>query len=138
MNKQHETSEKPAFEQQRLDLWLYISRFYKTRKLASVAVTAGHVKVNRSKGKPGKLVRVGDNLTIRKNQQNYAVQISAFAAKRPGATLAQTLYAETESSKNLRLQQQELAKYNHAGLRFSQSKPDKHNRRRLVEVKQQL
>jgi ribosome-associated heat shock protein Hsp15 len=135
MNSQRDPTENSPPHQQRLDQWLHTSRFFKTRKLAAQSILAGHIRVNNIKGKPGKFVRIGDSLTIRKNQQSYCITISGVCRNRPSAALAQSLYLESNESRVLREQNLLLHKQNHAAIRFDRNKPDKRERRQRLEVK---
>ncbi|MGI9319691.1 MAG: S4 domain-containing protein, partial [bacterium] len=55
-----------ADQGQRLDIWLWVSRFYKSRKVATDAVKGGHVWVNKKRGKPSRIVRVNDEIRIKR------------------------------------------------------------------------
>ena len=56
---------------QRLDKWLWAARFFKTRILASEAVSGGKVHLNGSRVKPGRLMKEGDQLHITKGHLEY-------------------------------------------------------------------
>ena len=53
-------------EEVRLDKWLWAARFFKTRSLAAGAITSGKVEINGDRAKPGRIVRLGDKLNIRR------------------------------------------------------------------------
>ncbi len=91
----------------RIDKWLWAARFFKTRSLASQAVSGGHVDVNGSRVKPARAVQAGDLLAIRRDQIQWTVQVLAVSDRRGPATVARTLYAETEASIAKRERQQE-------------------------------
>ena len=48
----------------RVDKWLWAARFFKSRTLAAAACDGGKVDVNDQGGKPSRMVRPGDRLTI--------------------------------------------------------------------------
>jgi len=134
--KQRIGKNKPPL-QQRLDSWLWVSRFYKNRKLAASAVIAGHVRVNDSKSKPGKTVKIGDQLTIHKSRQHYCIIISKLSPTRQGAPEAQSLYEEPGWSREKIDQSNLLFRNNMLGLQYDRNKPGKRDRQKMVKVKQQ-
>ncbi len=86
----------------RVDKWLWAARFYKTRGLATAAIEGGKVQVNGQRVKPSRLLRPGDSLTIRRDLEVMTVQVNALTERRGPATVAQTLYTETEESQAAR------------------------------------
>ncbi len=124
--------------QQRLDTWLWASRFFKTRKLATAAVSAGHVLVNKHKGKPGKTIEAGDLLEIKRNHYNHTVYVRQLTAKRVGAVAAAELFEELQWSIEQREQEIQLNKNNARGLKFDRRKPSKRERQSMVKIKQQM
>ncbi len=48
----------------RLDKWLWHTRFYKSRSLASAAINGGKVHLNAERVKPAHRVRVGDRVSL--------------------------------------------------------------------------
>ncbi|MEW6289241.1 MAG: RNA-binding S4 domain-containing protein [Thermodesulfobacteriota bacterium] len=89
-------------EKVRIDKWLWAARFYKTRTMAAAAVTGGHVHVNGARVKAARAVAVGDELRIVRNEEEFVVMVQALSGKRGPATVARTLYEETEESKAAR------------------------------------
>ncbi|MBX2868931.1 MAG: RNA-binding S4 domain-containing protein [Acidiferrobacterales bacterium] len=125
-------------ESQRLDTWLWASRFYKSRKLATEAIKGGHVAVNQQKAKPSKLVKLNDAVKIRRFPQTFVVIVTGLSEKRLGAPLARELYCETEQSREEREAKNQLMKNQRAGIQYDRQKPDKRNRQRMLEIKNQL
>ena len=82
----------------RLDKWLWAARFYKTRSLATDAIDSGKVFVDGDKVKPSKEAKIGQTLYIRKKELEIELVIRSLSSVRRGATEAQALYSETESS----------------------------------------
>jgi ribosome-associated heat shock protein Hsp15 len=123
--------------QQRLDTWLWVSRFFKTRKLAGEAVKAGHVAVNGQRAKAAKLVRINDHIHVQRRHQEYTVIMLAHSDKRLGAQLAAALYQETDSSRRQREAKQLLYRQNRIGIKYDHRKPGKHDRRSMLKFKRQ-
>jgi ribosome-associated heat shock protein Hsp15 len=82
----------------RLDKWLYAARFFKTRQLAVGTITAGHVDVNGERAKPAKVVRVGDEVMVRKPPYSTELIVRGIGEKRVAAPLARELYDEKPES----------------------------------------
>ena len=119
-------------EKLRIDKWLWAARFYKTRALATEAVNGGHVHVHGTRVKPSREVKVGDRLLINKAPYNFEITVLALAARRGSASLAQTLYEESDSS---RLKRDELAAQRRAERASNpapERRPDKRDRRRII------
>ena len=118
----------------RVDKWLWAARFFKTRRLASEAVKAGHVIYQGQVLKASKLLHTGDVLQIRRSAEVLEVVVLALVEKRGSASQAQRLYQETEVSMRAREQlqmQRKLAAYAPSPER----KPDKRARRQLMRCK---
>jgi ribosome-associated heat shock protein Hsp15 len=85
-------------EQIRIDKWLWAARFFKTRSLAAEAVTGGKIESNGARAKPSRIVRIGDELKIRRGPYEWTVVVKGVAKNRGPASEAQRLYQETEES----------------------------------------
>ena len=83
----------------RVDKWLWAARFYKTRALASEAIASGKVEVNGDRPKPAKTIKPGDEIRVRQGPYEHVVIVRALSERRGPASVAQTLYAETDASK---------------------------------------
>ena len=86
----------------RLDKWLWAARFFKTRSAAQQAIEGGKVKLNGERTKPSRDIRPGDRLVIQINGYEWTVQVLALSDKRGPATVARTLYEESEESRQSR------------------------------------
>ncbi len=86
----------------RIDKWLWAARFFKTRSLATAAVDGGKVQVNGDRVKPAKTVRPGDEIRLRLGPYEHIVIVQGTAERRGPASVAATLYAETEASRSAR------------------------------------
>ncbi|NKC12391.1 MAG: RNA-binding protein [Gammaproteobacteria bacterium] len=129
---------KAASALQRLDKWLWAARFYKTRSQAAEAVSGGHVHVEGQRVKPAKQIRPGVRLTLTRGPYEWELNILALAERRGPASEARTLYEETEQSVARRERQAaERAARRQAEPVMPASRPNKRDRRRLSELKQQ-
>ena len=124
-------------DSQRLDIWLWASRFHKTRKLANEAIKGGHVAVNGSRAKAARQIRVGDRLRIRRFPVEYHVDVLGLSLKRLGAPLASALYQETKESTAAREDKLQLLRDQRAGLRYDRARPGKREREKMVRIKNQ-
>jgi ribosome-associated heat shock protein Hsp15 len=82
----------------RLDKWLWAARFYKTRSLAAEEIDKGRVQVNGQPAKPARPVRLRDRIAIRQPGTVRELLVTGLSAVRGPATVARTLYQETEES----------------------------------------
>src|SRR5271156_1566626 len=87
----------------RIDKWLWAARFFKTRALAQKSCEMGRIESNGHLAKPARGVRVGDMLKIKNEAGEFEVEVLALSEMRGPAAVAQTLYRETEASRELRL-----------------------------------
>ena len=86
----------------RIDKWLWAARFFKTRSLASKACELGRIALNGQPAKPAKDVRAGDMVKVKNDTGDFDVEVLLLSEMRGPAAVAQTLYRETEASRELR------------------------------------
>lgn len=113
----------------RLDVWLWATRFFKTRALAKQAIEAGRVEVNAAAGKPARMIRSGDRLKITRGEDRYEIEVAALASRRGSAAVAQRCFRETDASRVAREAAAQQRRFAAAGYVKSASKPDKRARR---------
>jgi ribosome-associated heat shock protein Hsp15 len=94
----------------RTDKWLWAARFFKTRSLAAKACELGRVEANGQPCKPAREIRAGDLLTVKNDGGEFEVEVLALSEVRGPAPVAQTLYRETDASRELRLKLAEQRK----------------------------
>lgn len=124
-------------EKLRIDKWLWAARFYKTRSIASDAVNGGKVHLNNERVKAAKAVKVGDILKIRKGNDTWTVRIVSLFEKRRQASLAQTMYEETEESIKQREEGQASRRAMNAGMVATSRRPSKKDRRHIIRFKRE-
>lgn len=128
------TSRLDTTERARIDKWLWATRFYKTRQLAIKALKSGKIHLNKQACKPASLLKVGDLVCVKRGVYEIEVEILGLTEKRGSATVAQTMYRETQASKNTReILQEQIA--NQPKIDFGHRKPDKRNVRQQRAVK---
>jgi ribosome-associated heat shock protein Hsp15 len=113
----------------RLDVWLWATRFFKTRALAKQAIEAGRVEVNAAAGKPARMIRSGDRLQVTRGEDRYEIEVAALASRRGSAAVAQRCFRETDASRVAREAAAQQRRFAAAGYVKPASKPDKRARR---------
>jgi ribosome-associated heat shock protein Hsp15 len=86
----------------RIDRWLWFTRFYKTRGLASAAVTGGHVRVNGERAKPGSKIREGDIIELVRGQLPFRLEAGPLPVRRGPASEARLCYVEDDATQQKR------------------------------------
>ena len=115
----------------RIDKWLWAARFFKTRTLAARACELGRIQANHQPVKPSREVRVGEFLQIRTEGGDFEIEVQLLSAVRGPAPVAQTLYRETDESKEARRKAAEERK---AMMHFTPApakRPSKRDRRKI-------
>ena len=115
----------------RMDKWLWAARFFKTRSLATRACELGRVESNGQRTKPSREVRVGDLLRVTTAGGEFQVEVLLLSEMRGPAAVAQSLYRETETSRELRLKLEEERKAMPHFEAPQGGRPSKRNRRLL-------
>jgi ribosome-associated heat shock protein Hsp15 len=129
----HAPKETSSEESVRLDKWLWAARFFKTRAVAKEAIGGGKVELNRKRAKPSREVRLGDHLVITREHERYEIKVTGLSARRGPASVAATLYEESESSiERRRAQLEQRALERRAAPTAPDRRPDKRSRRRII------
>lgn len=124
-----------AIEGVRADVWLWAARMFKTRSIAKQAIDGGKVDVNGAGCKPAKALHVGDLVKLTRGEERLELEIVALAGQRGPASVAQTLYRETEVSRLAREQAREQRRLSGSGLNRPPTRPNKQERRELRRLK---
>jgi ribosome-associated heat shock protein Hsp15 len=119
----------------RIDKWLWAARFFKTRALAARACGLGRIQCNAQPTKPARELKPGDMLGITNDSGDFQVEVLLLSDARGPASVAQTLYRETEASRERRLQ---VAAERKASKQFEQppaGRPSKRDRRKIIQFR---
>jgi len=119
----------------RIDKWLWAARFFKTRSLAARACDLSRVQSNGQPAKPAREVRIGDKLRVSNEGGDFEIEVLLLSEARGLASVAQTLYRETEASRELR---QKVAAERRAMKQFEElpsGRPSKRDRRRIIQFR---
>lgn len=119
----------------RIDKWLWTARFFKTRTLAAKVCELGRIQANQQTARSAREVRVGDLLSIKTEGGDFEVEVMALSDVRGPASVAQTLYRETEASKEAR---RLFAEERRAGMHFTPApagRPSRRDRRRIIRFR---
>jgi ribosome-associated heat shock protein Hsp15 len=119
----------------RIDKWLWAARFFKTRAIASRACELGRIQSNGIAAKPAREVRVGDMLQVKNDSGEYQIEILILSEMRGPAAVAQTLYRETDASREARAKVAEERKSMHWLDLIAEGKPSKRDRRELEKLR---
>jgi ribosome-associated heat shock protein Hsp15 len=119
----------------RIDSWLWAARFFKTRTLAKRACELGRIVSNGQTAKAAREVRVGDMLRISNEGGDFEVEVLALSEVRGPASVAQTLYRETEQSRELRAKVAAEHKAMREFETLPQGRPSKRDRRHIIQFR---
>ncbi len=119
----------------RLDKWLWAARFYKTRSIARTMIEGGKVDYNGVRAKPSHTVEIGAKIKLLQGNIRKEVKVLSISDIRGPASVAQLLYQETEESMTQRIKMQEQLKLNSLLAPHPNNRPNKKERRELLEIK---
>src|ERR1700761_2372711 len=86
----------------RLDRWLFGVRLFKSRSLATQAVTGGKVHVNGDRVKPSRELREGDVVTFVRSSVEFECTVAGIPVRRGPAAEAARCYVESPASETRR------------------------------------
>jgi ribosome-associated heat shock protein Hsp15 len=119
----------------RIDKWLWATRFFKTRALAARACELGRIQSNGQLAKAAREVRIGDMLRVTNDGGEFELEVLLLSSVRGPASVARTLYRETDPSRDLRLK---LAAERKAMRQFEElpaGRPSKRDRRKIIQFR---
>jgi ribosome-associated heat shock protein Hsp15 len=125
----------PELSSVRIDKWLWAARFFKTRALASKACDIGRIEINGIRAKPARDVHPGNSIKIENEGGVFVVEVVALSEMRGPAALAQTLYKETDASREARMKAAEERKAMQIHAPLPERRPSKRDRRRIIQFR---
>ena len=119
----------------RIDKWLWVARFFKTRSVAARACEMGRVEFNGQQTKPSKDIHAGDLLRVKSEAGEFVIEVLGLSEMRGPAAQAQLLYRESDASKEARLKaaEERKAMFQAGGVR--ETKPSKKDRRDIGRLR---
>ena len=118
----------------RLDKWLWHTRFYKTRSLATDAIAGGKVHLNGERVKPAHRIRGGDRISVSLQGIVAEFDVLAVPERRGPAAEARTHYRETPHSAERRERLREQMRLADQSRPRPAERPDKRERRKLMKL----
>jgi ribosome-associated heat shock protein Hsp15 len=118
-----------------MDKWLWAARFFKTRALAARACELGRIQSKGQPAKPAREVRVGDMLRVSNEGGDFQVEVLLLSEVRGPASVAQTLYRETEASRELRAKVAAERKAMNQFEELPAGRPSKRDRREIIRFR---
>jgi ribosome-associated heat shock protein Hsp15 len=119
----------------RMDKWLWAARFFKTRTLAARACELGRIQSNGQPARAAREVRIGDMLRVTNDGGDFQVEVLLLSEVRGPASVAQTLYRETEASRELRLKVAAERKAMKQFEALPAGRPSKRDRRKIIQFR---
>lgn len=118
----------------RIDKYLWCTRYFKTRSLATLASKKGWIRINSEIVKPSREVYPGDKINLRKDQINFSLEVMDVPASRVGAKLVDLYRKDTTPPDAFKTE--EHLKYSKTYYRNNGTgRPTKKDRRDIEEFK---
>ncbi|HUQ47231.1 MAG TPA: S4 domain-containing protein [Gemmatimonadaceae bacterium] len=135
MTPHHDEDETERPGKVRLDKWLWAARFYKTRALSAEAIAGGKIEINGERAKRSKLVQSGDTMRIRMGPYEHIIDVTGVSSTRGSATIAATLYKETDESRKAREAMALHVRAMNANTGYESGRPTKKDRRDIEKIR---
>jgi ribosome-associated heat shock protein Hsp15 len=119
----------------RFDRWLFGVRLFKSRPVAADAVSGGKVHLNGERVKPSHGVKPGDTVTFTRSTVMFECLVAAVPLRRGPADEAARCYEETPASKARREEFAARMKVAAGRTPRPDSRPNKHDRRLLRNLR---
>src|SRR5579883_343315 len=128
MSRPHDTEESDGTTgpgAARIDRWLFGVRLFKSRSLATAAVSGGKVHVNGARVRPSHGVRPGDLVSFSRGAVDFECHVTGIPERRGPAKEAVTCYTETDASRERREQHAQRMRVAAAMAPRPEERPDK-------------
>ena len=119
----------------RIDKWLWAARFFKTRTMAARACDLGRIQSNGQPAKPAREIRIKDMLRVTNDAGDFEIEVLLLSEVRGPASVAQTLYRETDASRELRLKVAAERKAMNQFESLPAGRPSKRDRRKIIQFR---
>ena len=86
----------------RIDKYLWCTRYFKTRSLATTACQKGQVRINDQVVKPSREVYPTDKVVVRRNQIDYQLEVLEIPESRVSAKLVNLYRQDTTPEEALK------------------------------------
>lgn len=113
----------------RVDKYIWAVRLFKTRTVATEAISKGKVLINDALIKPSREIKVGDVITVLKHNAKFKYQVLSELEQRVGAPLVKEFLLDITSDEEIEKLKLYLQAQNN--YRHSDGKPTKKDRREL-------
>lgn len=114
----------------RIDKFLWSVRFYKTRTIASEEIKKNRVSIGGQVLKSSKEVKIGDVITIRKNQIDYKIEVLQIPKSRIGAKLVSLHVKDLTDRQQYEILQMRRSEQNYYRMK-GEGRPTKKDRREI-------
>jgi ribosome-associated heat shock protein Hsp15 len=119
----------------RIDKWLWAARFFKTRTQAADACGIGRIECNGLRAKASRDVHPGDKMRVKNEAGEFQIEVLAVTESRGSAVIAQTLYRESQESRELRQKAAAERKENLAMGGITEARPMGRDRREIARLR---
>ena len=119
----------------RMDTWLWAARLFKTRPLAKKACELGRVRSNGQPAEQAREVHMGDKLNVSTEGGDFEIEVLELSEIRGPAPVAQTLYRETEASRQARQKAAEERRAMRIFAPAPEGRPSKRDRRKIIQFR---
>ena len=117
----------------RIDKWLWMTRLFKTRSMATDACNAGKVKMNGMKLKPSKEVKIDEIYTVKIGILDKTVQVISTPKSRVGAQLVPLYYTDLTPAEEY--ERVKSTRMNFEYREHGEGRPTKRERRQIEYLK---
>ncbi len=92
-----------ASNEVRIDKWMWATRIFKTRTIATEACKKGRVSIGNVTVKPSRMIKLGEIINVRKPPVTYSFEVVGLIQNRVGAKLVPNYLKNITSAAQLEL-----------------------------------